>query len=51
MARIRLKELEELDERTKAVVKKMESEGKDTSTMDYKTAIGIIKGRAADLAS
>ena len=33
MARIRLKKLEELDERTKAVVQKMESEGKDTSTI------------------
>ena len=33
MARIRLKKLEDLDERTKAVVQKMESEGKDTSTI------------------
>ena len=33
MPRIRLKKLEELDQKTKAVVQKMESEGKDTSTI------------------
>ena len=33
MSRIRLKKLEELDQKTKAVVQKMESEGKDTSTI------------------
>ena len=33
MPRIRLKKLEELDQKTKAVVQKMESEGKETSTI------------------
>ena len=33
MPRIRLKKLEELDQKTKAVVQNMESEGKDTSTI------------------
>ena len=33
MSRIRLKQLDELDRKTKTIVQKMESEGKDTSTI------------------